>query len=313
MKELTDFLDKYNVQYIVDNGNVIADEIDLSYCEIIELPKNFHLIKCDVINLYKNRISKLPENFHLLKCSNINLSHNKIIKLPENFHLLKCDTIRLSNNIINKLPENFSLIKCSYLDLSHNKINKLPENFHLLKCKYLYLYYNNISKLPENFHLLKCRIINLSNNLNWLSSNHQFFDDIEITKEYIYCDDLLMWYDNKKQVNDYTVYVGRFGDVVVTKDNETFAHGDTIRQAISDLSFKLSDRNKDEYLDIDKGEQHSIEEMIIMYRTITGACSYGVENFMTGKHFNETISINEINDIIGNEYGSKSFREFFKF
>jgi hypothetical protein len=34
---------------------------------------------------------------------------------------------------------------------------------------------------------------------------------------------------------------------------------------------------------------------------------------MTGKKFNKTISLNEINDIIGDEYGSKSFREFFKF
>jgi hypothetical protein len=355
MKELTDFLDRYDIDYTIDNGYVVANEIDLSFkniselpdnfhlikCnnfylggnEISELPENFHLIRCNSISLYNNRISKLPENIHLLKCNNLNLGINKICELPENFHLIECDTIDLSHNKLNKLPENFHLIKCNYLYLNNNKITELSDNFHLIKCTNLYLSDNEITELPDNFHLIKCNSIDLSfnntiklpENINLIKCNvllfiyyklycnHQYFDEVEITKEYIYCDGLLTWYDTKKQINDYTVYFGRFGEIIVTKDNLTFAHGNTIRQAISDLLFKLSDRNKDEYLELNKNVQYPIENMIVMYRTITGACSFGVEEFMKSKNFNDTISLNEINAIIGNNYGSKSFREFFNF
>jgi hypothetical protein len=310
MKELIDFLNNYNVNYTIENGCVVANEIDLSQSGICELPENIHLIKCNYLFLDHNRISKLPENLHLFRCHWIDLSHNQISELPENLHLINCNYLNLGNNQISELPENLHLIKCRYLYLYNNKLNKLPENFHLIKCRYLDLSYNKINKLPENFHLLKCKYLYLSNNL---SCSHQYFDEIEITKEYIHCDGILMWYDVKKQIGDYIVYIGRFGEVVVTKDNKTFAHGDTLRQAISDLSFKLSDRDKNDYIDIDKNVQYPINDMIVMYRIITGACSFGVENFMTGKKFNETISLNEINAIIGNEYGSKSFREFFEF
>jgi hypothetical protein len=300
--------------------------------KISKLPDNFHLIKCECIDLSNNSITELPENFHLIKCKEINLSHNFINKLPENFHLLKCNTIDLSHNSITELPDNFHLIESNDIYLDNNKISKLPENIHLLKCNYLYLNKNNLKKLPENFHLLKCYYIALSRNMirklpknlhlvkcsylyvyTDLSIPHQNFNDVEITDDYIYCDNRLTWITGKKQVNEFTVYIGRFGEVVVTKDNKKFAHGKTLRQAISDLLFKLSDRNKNEYIDLDKNVQLPINDMIVMYRTITGACSLGVENFMHNKNFNETISLNEINNIIGDDYGSKSFREFFKF
>jgi hypothetical protein len=335
MKELTDFLDKYNVKYTIQNGYVIANDIDLSdnkisklpenihlircnwidlsYNDISKLPENFHLIKCNWINLSYNNISKLPENFHLIECRNIYLSGNKISELSENFHLIKCNSLYLSFNKIIRLPENFHLIQCSSIYLSDNRIKKLSKNLHLLKCNALFLSSNKIGKLPKNFNLIKCNYLYLKYNISQLNYARQKFDCVEITNDYIFCDNLLTWITGKKQINEYTIYVGRFNEVIVTTDNKTFAHGDTIRQAISDLQFKLSDRNKNEYINIDKNVQYPINDMIVMYRVITGACAYGVEKFMQGKKFNETISLNEINAIIGNEYGSKSFREFFEF
>jgi hypothetical protein len=335
MKELTDFLDKYNVQYIVDNGNVIADEIDLSYNKITVLPENLHLIKCTYLRLNDNKIKKLPENFHLIKCDVLDLSWNEISELPDNFHLIKCRNldlssnrinnlsnkfylikskyIQLANNRIKKLPKNFHLLKCDGINLAFNYISELPENFHLFICNTIYLDSNDISELPENFHSIKCNFICLSSNSAVLNNDHQYFDIPEITNDYIFCDNILTWITGIKHINEYTVYVGMFDEVVVTKDNKIFAHGTSIRQAISDLLFKLSDRNKNSYINMDKNVQLPINEMIVIYRTITGACAYGVEKFMHDKHFNTTISINEINDIIGNEYGSKTFREFFQF
>jgi hypothetical protein len=311
MNELIEFLDKYNVVYEVEGDLVVAGVVNLNSNYLTSLPESFGNIKCDWLNLSKSNLTSLPESFGNIKCDWLNLSYNNLTKLPESFGNIKCNCLNLGNNNLTKLPESFGNIKCDRLDLSNNNLTNLPESFGNVKCNRLYLYNNKLTSLPESFGNIKCNRLDLDyNNLTEFPKVRKF-DEIEITDEYVYCDKILTWFDKVKKINEYTVYVGYFNNFVVTKDNEVFAHSKSIRQGVSDLLFKLSDRDAEKYKSIDLDEQIPIEQAIVMYRTITGACSYGVESFMKGKEFSETISVNEIMDIIGNQYGSVEFKEFF--
>ena len=49
-----------------------------------------------------------------------------------------------------------------------------------------------------------------------------------------------------------------------------------------------------------------------MYRTITGACSFGVKDFVKTKNIkNKKYKISDIIKITENSYGHKEFKEFF--
>ena len=198
------------------------------------------------------------------------------------------------------------------IDLSNKNITELPESIGNIKCNNLYLNYNNLTSLPESIGNIKCNNLYLSYNKLTSLPNYERFKEIEIGDDYLYCDGILTHYESIKNIGEYKVYIGYNDNVVVTKDDKIFAHGMSIKQGIRDLLFKLSNRDKSDYEDLDIDSELEIEEAIIMYRAITGACSYGVEQFMEGREFSNKISIKEIGELIGNEYGSREFREFFK-
>ena len=290
MKTLIKFLDKYNITYSIQDNIIVSDDI----------------------NLYNNKLTELPESIGNLKCNYLDLSNNKLTELPESFGNIKCNNINLSKNKLTELPESIGNIKCNNLDLSYNKLTELPESFGNLKCNFINLYKNKLTSLPESIGNLKCNILDLSYNELTSLPEHKNFDEFEIGIDYIYCDGILTHYESIKYVGEYKVYVGYNDNFVVTKDDKVFAHGMSIRQGISDLLFKLSDRNKSDYENLTLDDILPLEEAIVMYRVLTGACSYGVEQFMKDKEFNKTISIREIDKVIGDSYGSKQFREFFK-
>ena len=56
----------------------------------------------------------------------------------------------------------------------------------------------------------------------------------------------------------------------------------------------------------------SFEEAIECYRVITGACEFGTKNFIeTFKVPQKDYSVNEIIELTQNQYGGKTFKEFF--
>jgi len=377
MQDLIDFLNKYNIQFTVENDTVVGDIVNLSYNKLQSLPESIGNLKCNKLYLNNNKLKSLPESFGNLKCNKLYLNNNKLKSLPESFGNLKCNqldldinklqslpesignlkcntlylhsnklqslpesignlkcnTLFLNNNKLQSLPESFGNLKCNYLYLHSNKLQSLPESFGNLKCNKLYLHYNNLQSLPESIGNLKCNELYLyNNNLQSLPESfgnlkcnqlflgknnlqnipvHRDFDEIEVTDEYIYCDEILTWYESKRKVNDYDVYVGYLNNYVVSK-GDAFAHGDSIRQCIADIQFKLSDRDTSKYKGISNIEPIELNDMIVMYRTITGACSGGVESFLNSKDsIKDTYSINEVIDITQNQFGHNKFKEFF--
>ena len=87
-KELTDFLDKYLVSYII-HSDCVEVENDLS--------------------LNHNNLTSLPESFGNLKIGGgLGLGYNKLVSLPESFGNLKIgDSLWLQGNNLKSLPDSF--------------------------------------------------------------------------------------------------------------------------------------------------------------------------------------------------------------
>ena len=90
------------------------------------------------------------------------------------------------------------------------------------------------------------------------------------------------------------------------------SHGETIAQARRDWLFKTHDRDPSDYESLDVSHVFTIDEAVVCYRVITGACSFGVSQFLERLSENrDAYSISEIVDMTEGEYGSEVFREFF--
>ena len=100
---------------------------------------------------------------------------------------------------------------------------------------------------------------------------------------------------------------------VFTKDGVN-AHGKTIKSAYRDWLFKTSPRDMNEYENLKMDDAKDINYWALCYRTITGACSLGTENFI--ENFKDSIkpqmTLKEVIKITKGHYGSETFREFFE-
>jgi hypothetical protein len=96
-------------------------------------------------------------------------------------------------------------------------------------------------------------------------------------------------------------------------DGEKYAHGNTLKEAKEDLIFKIGNRTKEDYKGLKLDSVLSIEEGIQCYRVITGACSFGVKDFMQNrmKDKKKEYSISEIIEMTEGEYGGNTFKKFF--
>jgi hypothetical protein len=97
-------------------------------------------------------------------------------------------------------------------------------------------------------------------------------------------------------------------------DGEKFSHGETLKEAKSDLIYKISNKSKDDYKNLKLSDTLSFEDSIVCYRVITGACSFGTKDFISNRlnDKKKKYTISEIIKLTENEYGNKTFSNFFK-
>ena len=132
---------------------------------------------------------------------------------------------------------------------------------------------------------------------------------------YLYADGILSYVHCTKEVKGYTIYettrIGYTEVEYVASDGDNYSHASSIRSAILDLRFKLSDRDTS-WLDNKTLESIlSTEDSILAYRCITGACSGGVEGFLKGIKEKESYTIEEIISLTSGQYGNQTFKQFF--
>lgn len=92
------------------------------------------------------------------------------------------------------------------------------------------------------------------------------------------------------------------------------AHGETAKEALRDLKFKLAEsRGAEQYENVGLDDVFSLDDMILMYRIITGACAFGVSHFICAlKSVKETYTPRQVIELTCSAYGGRAFREFFE-
>ena len=130
-------------------------------------------------------------------------------------------------------------------------------------------------------------------------------------------DGLILFIDNQHTIKDVTIYEGRnfinivdseiiLSDVIYVASNGKFnAHGETISKAKEDLIFKI---NQDKL----SNEPITLDTIITInhYRAITGACEYGVKEFMANHNLIEPMMVKDLLPILEqtNAYGLNKFK-----
>jgi hypothetical protein len=97
---------------------------------------------------------------------------------------------------------------------------------------------------------------------------------------------------------------------IVERDGKT-AHGATLAEARSDLILKLGTRDTSQFKEWTLETKTTLEEMIVAYRTITGACNQGVSLFLASKKLPPKFTVAFAIDQTKGAYEAETFRNFF--
>jgi hypothetical protein len=101
---------------------------------------------------------------------------------------------------------------------------------------------------------------------------------------------------------------------VVSDGKGNFSHGDTAEEAARDLIFKTTNKSPDDYKTLTPDSVLPYSEAVCCYRVITGACSFGVKDFVNTVlkgNPEEEYSIAEIIRLTAGHYGADKFKSFF--
>jgi len=246
-------------------------------------------------------------------------------KLPCN--LTVGGSLYLRGAQIKTLPDNLTV--GGWLDLSGAQIKTLPDN--LTVGGTLYLHGTQIETLPDNLtvggslDLSGTQIKTLPDNLtvggfifssNLDTNKAKRLKHGVVTDKYVYADNILTHIKTIKKINDFTLYISPYKTAVARKGN-TFAHGDSIREAIQDLTFKLAKRELakrdiEDYRSLSLESELTYEEAVMMYRVITGSCRYGVNQFIEENSIEEkNYTVGEILELTHGQYGHERLKDFF--
>ena len=302
---------------------------DLDLYSLTTLPKGISLTVGR--SLFLNSLTTLPEGISLTVGGDLSLS--SVTTLPEGISLTVGRSLFL--NSLTTLPKGISLTVGGNLDLFSvttlpedisltvggnlclRSVTTLPEGLSLTVGGSLYL--DSVTTLPKDISLTVGGSLYLSSKLKQDLKN---YTKLDLTKpitfqngKYIKIDGIFTEVVNKKG-NVYKVkklnQTKEF--YIVTDGNDKFSHGETLKEAKEDLIYKInSNLDKSKYKDLTLESKLTFEEGIEAYRVITGACSFGVKDFVTTNKVKKTsYTIEEIIKLTSNSYGGSTFKEFFK-
>ena len=204
-------------------------------------------------------------------------------------------------------------------EIQEERMKKLIEILNRYNIKYEISKDSNNLTIGGSLDLEGTQIKELPNNLTiggslylkgtQINGNNIKINILEIgyckEKKYIYFDNIL-WGSVKsvKTRENLTIYKTPLGYCVV--EEELSAHGDTLQEAIEDLTFK-----KLENIDIEnivKEIKKTRKVTKVQYRLIRGACKKGTEMFCNRHHIKkDKISLEDLRKILINDYGAKRF------
>ena len=153
----------------------------------------------------------------------------------------------------------------------------------------------------------------------YLIGSDYYLNDTKQEDEYMIVNDILSKIISKKdnvfKVHNYSTRLSRFDKTpsYIVQDGDIFSHGDTVEEARESLIYKLSNRDKSVYVNLTIDSVLTKEEAIKMYRVITGACEYGVRDYVASlTNVKDSYTVREIIELTNGRYGNDVLRRFFK-
>ena len=341
-----DLFKREDITELPDNLRVLGDLV-LNQSGVTKLPKGLEVIW----DLYISgtSITELPEDtkfgrhlyinnmkkpFSFPKKMRVNSSfecrNTTIKRMPEELYVnWSCN---LSRSTFDKLPK---VMEVDYiLNLYETSITELPEGLVVgcnLDIRDANLKdYSNLHKHCSRFRVTEEKYEEIKDTLAKHSKEKTWYNEIVVTFEpnhkcaylfenengkYIKADNILgKIVEQRGNVYHVNVYGLKKFTYLVTDGEGRWSHGGTLEEAKADLNFKISKRNKDNYKHLALDSELSFKDAITCYRVITGACSFGTNDFIKnrlGENKKDKYTISEIIDLTEGEYGGKTFREFF--
>jgi hypothetical protein len=292
---------------------------------LTSIPEGFNPIVG--LNLFLNSLISIPEGFNPTVGGNLLL--NKLTSIPEGFNPTVGVSLDLRN--LTSIPEGFNPTVGGDLDLHSlisipegfnptvggslllNKLTSIPEGFNPTVGGYLDL--PSLTSIPEGFNPTVGGYLylpeGLTCNYTKLPKNHKFSwqDEKYISVDGIFTEVVKQKgniYHVKKLNNDKVFYL--------ITDGEKWSHGDTLKEAKMDLVYKVTNKTKDDYKLLTLNSVLTFEEAVVCYRVITGACSFGVKDFVKNKlvKIEKEYSVETIIEKTIGCYGNESFIKYFK-
>ena len=250
----------------------VKDDLDISGAKITEIPNDCEF---GCLHMKETKIKKLRDNL-VIDC--LSAMDSSLTELPKN--LVVYGGLYIENTIINHLSDD-CLAPSVYCNFEPN--DKRYEKGYV------------------GYYKLKDEIVHISH-----PSGREFLHVDGILSEVI-----------EKKGNVYHVRngVNKAISYVVTDGNNHWAHGDTLEEAKQDLLYKMSFRDKSEYEKLTLDSELPYDEAVICYRVITGACKLGTQDYLKHRLPNprkEKYTIGEMIELTKDEYGGRTFREFFE-
>ena len=216
-------------------------------------------------------------------------------------------SLDLSDTPITSLPDGLTV--GGSLVLSGTPIKSLPDG--LTVGGSLDLCGTPITSLPDG--LTVGGIIFSNGRLTNPTAYHELRNGDYVEGKYLFCDGILTHVKRKKQIGNYTYYIGRIKGKNVIYDGENYAHCKSLKDGINDLEFKQAkERGAEQYKGYKLDTVVTYEDAITMYRIITGACKAGTEQFISSlREVKDKYTVREIIDITKGQYRAEVFRAFF--
>ena len=276
--------------------------------------------------VHLNSLCTLPENTTFKNKGSVHL--NSLCTLPENtvfknkgwINLKSLCTLSENTTFKNKgfvdlkslctLPENTIFKNKGWVDLRSLKI--LSESTIFKNKGWVDL--RSLCTLPENTIFKNKGDVYLSS----LNNQKIKYQGVEILIKDI--DGETMIITSTKQKGDFIIYKSKYfkGGVLedlpqcyITQLGKFYAHGETIKSAITDVEFKYQQENLD-VSDLVKKIKKSLVVTDNDYRLLTGACSAGVQEFKKQHRITaDKLPLKEVLELTKDSYGGKKLQELF--
>ena len=274
LKEITNAYDEAT--------NTVKGDLDLRGTQITSLPDG--LTVGGYLDLRGTQITSLPDG--LTVGGSLDLRGTQITSLPDG--LTVGGYLYLQGTQITSLPDGLTV--GGSLDLQGTQITSLPDG--LTVGGYLDLQGTQITN----------------------GSNYKKLQEGDYMEgRYLYADGILTHVAKTKTMPaGVTYYVGKIKGHNVITDGKHYAHCKDVRSGILDLRFKQSDRDKSAFENLTLDSVINLDDAVVMYRVITGACSQGTQQFVDGlKEVKESYTVREIIEVTAGAYGNLEFAKFF--